>query len=60
MGGGKFKNLFRISKQDGIQELESFKGNLYVGTASWLSYALKRAGTGCEVWRISEKSEKFK
>lgn len=58
MSKGKISNLLHIKKQDGIQEIESFKGHLYIGTASWLSYALKRAGSGCEVWRIKKISDK--
>jgi hypothetical protein len=54
MRNGTLPNLIKINKQDGIAEMESFKGFLYVGTASWLSYALKSKKSGCEIWRISE------
>jgi hypothetical protein len=53
-------NLFSIRKQDGVSELEPYRGNLYAGTASWMSYALKRKSSGCEVWRISQDSDCFK
>ncbi|UCF11707.1 MAG: hypothetical protein JSW06_06560 [Thermoplasmatales archaeon] len=53
MNSNIIKNFLRFKKQDGIQELESFKGSLYIGTASWMSYALKKKSSGCEVWRIS-------
>ena len=49
----KFTDFLKFNKPDGIQELESFKGSLYIGTASWISYAMKKKSSGCEVWRIN-------
>jgi len=54
INGSLISNLIRLRKQDGVQELEPFKDFLYAGTASWLSYAIKKDNSGCEVWRISQ------
>jgi hypothetical protein len=39
--------------QDGVRVFETFKGNLYAGTASFMDFLIKRiTRTGCEVWRL--------
>lgn len=46
-------NPFKI-KQDGIKAMETFKGKLYAGTASYINILNSGTivGPGCELWRI--------
>lgn len=41
-----------LVKQDGVRSFETFKGQLYAGTAAFMDFIIKQKnGSGCEIWR---------